>query len=303
MNSDQLSGLMALKAVAEKKNFTLGAEALGISPSAISQAIRQLEKRLGVTLLARTTRSTNLTEAGEKFLKEAGPAIDQILASMNNIGSYSEKPSGVLRLNLPHIVYPNILEPLIASFIKKYPDVTVELFFEDELSDIVAGGFDAGIRLTELTAKDMVAFKFFGPIRHVVVGTPKYLNKMGRPKTPKDLLNHNCLTFRFGKTSIYDRWEFEHRGKDSQVQVKGSIITNDTFMMLNACLNDQGLVYYIEEMIADNIKSKKLEVVLDQYACKGDGFYLYYPKRSQMLPKLRSFIDHIREEREKLKLK
>jgi DNA-binding transcriptional LysR family regulator len=303
MNSDQLSGLMALKAVAEKKSFSLGADVLGISPSAISQAIRQLEKRLGVTLLSRTTRSTSLTEAGERFLKDAGPAIDQILQSMNNIGSFAEKPSGVLRLNLPRVVYPNVLEPMIAGFTKKYPEVTVELFFEDELSDIVAGGFDAGIRLTELTAKDMVALKIFGPIRHVVVGTPKYFNKHGRPKNPKELLNHNCITFRFGRASIYDRWEFEHRGKESQVQVKGSIITNDTFMMLNACLNDLGLVYFIEEMIADKIKSKKLEVVLDQYACKGDGFYLYYPKRSQVLPKLRAFIDHIHNEREDMNIK
>lgn len=300
MNSDQLSGLMALKAVAEKQNFTMGAETLGISPSAISQAIRQLEKRLGVTLLSRTTRSTRLTEAGERFLQEAGPALDQILAAMDNVGTFAEKPSGTLRLNLPRIVYPNILEPMIISFTKKYPDITVELYFEDELSDIVSGGFDAGIRLTELTAKDMVAFKIFGPIKHVVVGSPKYLKKMGRPKHPKDLLAHNCITFRFGKTSIYDRWEFEHKGKESQVQVKGSIISNDSIAMLNAALNDVGLVYYIEEMIEDKIRSGKLEIVLEQYSCKGDGFYLYFPKRSQVLPKLRAFIEHVQIEMKKL---
>jgi DNA-binding transcriptional LysR family regulator len=301
MNSDQLNGLIALKAVAEKRNFTLGAEALGISPSAISQAIRQLEKRLGVTLLSRTTRSTNLTEAGEKFLKEAAPAIDQILMAMNNIGTYAEQPSGKLRINLPHVTYPNIFEPYVISFMKKYPEITVELYFEDELSDLVEGGFDAGIRLTELTAKDMVAIKLFGPIKHVAVASPKYLNRMGRPKHPKDLLNHNCLNFRFGKTNVYDRWEFEQKGKEFQVQVQGSMISNNTFTLLDAALNDIGIIYYIEEMIEAKLKSGKLEIVLEQFACKGDGFYLYFPKGSQVMPKLRAFIDHIQNEKRKLK--
>jgi DNA-binding transcriptional LysR family regulator len=300
MNSDQLNGLIALKAVAEKRNFTQGADALGISPSAISQAIRQLEKRLGVTLLSRTTRSTSLTEAGERFLKEASPAIDQILAAMNNVGTFAEKPSGKLRLNLPRVVYPDILEPLVTSFIKKYPEITVELYFEDELSDLVAGGFDAGIRLTELTAKDMVAFKIYGPIKHVVVASPKYLNKFGRPKHPKDLINHNCLNFRFGKASIYDRWEFEQKGKEFQVQVQGSMISNDTFSLLHASLNDLGLIYFIEEIIEDKLKSGKLEIVLEQYSCKGDGFYLYYPKGSQVMPKLRAFIEHVKNQKLKL---
>lgn len=294
MNKDQFDGLIALKAVADKKNFTLGAEVLGISPSAISQTIRQLEKRLGVTLLSRTTRSTNLTEAGEKFLKEASPAIDQLLLAMNNVSSSADKPSGKLRINLPRVAYPNILEPLVTSFIKKYPEITVELYFEDELSDLVEGGFDAGVRLTELTAKDMVAIKLFGPIKHVVVASPKYLNKMGRPKHPKELLNHNCLNFRFGKGSIYDGWEFENRGKEFQVQVQGSMIANDSSTLLNAALNDLGVIYYIEEMIEDKIKSGKLEMILEQYACKGDGFYLYYPKTSQVLPKLRAFIEHFK---------
>lgn len=293
MNSDQLNGLIALKAVAEKRNFTQGADSLGISPSAISQAIRQLEKRLGVTLLSRTTRSTSLTEAGERFLKEASPAIDQILAAMDNVGTFAKKPSGKLRLNLPRVVYPDILEPLVTSFAKKYPEITVELYFEDELSDLVAGGFDAGVRLTELTAKDMVALKIYGPIKHVVVASPKYLDKHGRPKHPKELIHHNCLNFRFGKASIYDRWEFQQKGKEFQVQVQGSMISNDTFALLNASLNDLGLVYFIEEVIEDKLKAGKLEVVLEQYACKGDGFYLYYPKGSQVMPKLRAFIDHI----------
>lgn len=295
MNSDQLNGLIALKAVAEKKNFTLGAEALGISPSAISQAIRSLEKRLGVALLSRTTRSTSLTEAGVRFFNEAGPAIDQIIAAMNNVGTYAKKPSGKLRINLPRVTYPDILEPIVESFIKKYPEITIELFFEDELSDLVEGGFDAGIRLTELTAKDMVAMKIFGPITHVVAGSPKYFNKVGRPKHPKELINHNCLNFRFGKASIYERWEFEHKGKEFQVQVQGSMISNDSVSLLKSAAKGIGVFYCIKEMIQDEIKTGKLEIVLEQYACKGDGFYLYFPKGSQVLPKLRVFIDHLKD--------
>ncbi len=295
MNSDQLNGLMALKAVAEKRNFTHGAELLGISPSAMSQAIKQLEKRMGVTFLSRTTRSTSLTEAGERFLKEAGPALNQLLAAIDNVKSYSNKPSGKLRINLPRVVYPNILEPLVTSFIKKYPEVSVELYFEDELSDLIEGGFDAGVRLTELTAKDMVAIKIFGPIKHVVVASPSYLDKMGRPKHPRELVDHNCLTFRFGKASIYDRWEFEHRNKEFRVQVKGSMISNESSALHRAAIDGMGMVYSIEEIIQAELKSKKLEKILEPYACKGDGFYLYFPSASQVLPKLRAFIDHVRE--------
>ncbi len=294
MNSDQLNGLMALKAVAERKSFTQGASLLGISPSAVSQAIRLLEKRMAVTLLSRTTRSTSLTEAGERFLKEAGPALDHLIAAVNNVGTYADKPSGKLRLNLPRVVYSKILEPLVTSFTQKYPDITVELYFEDELSDLVEGGFDAGVRLTELTAKDMVAVKIFGPITHIVAASPAYLKKVGRPKHPKDLVNHNCLAFRFGKASIYDRWEFEEKGKEFQVQVKGSIISNDSFALVNAAINNLGVIYHIDEILQDEIKSGKLEIILRQYACKGDGFYLYFPKASQVMPKLRAFIDHVR---------
>lgn len=295
MNNEQFNGLIALKTVAEYRNFSTAAKSLGISPSAISQCIRNLEKRLGVALLSRTTRSTGLTEAGEKFLREAGPAIEQIITAMNHVGVFAERPSGVLRLNLPRIVYPNILEPIITSFTKAYPEITTELFFQDDLSDLVEGRFDAGIRLTELTAKDMVGVKIFGPIRHVVVGSPKYLDKVGRPKHPKDLLAHNCITFRFGTSGIYNQWEFEEKGREFQVQVKGSLITNDPFIMRNAALNGIGLTYYIEEMIERELAYGKLEIVLDQYSTKGDGFYLYYPKASQVLPKLRVFIDHMKE--------
>lgn len=294
--TDQLDGLLALKIVADKRNFTAAAETLGISPSAVSQTIKQLEHKLGVALLSRTTRSTSLTEAGSRFLNQAGPALDQILAALEDVGTFAEKPSGLLRINLPRVLYPTYLAPMISSFNKKYPDITVELYFEDQQSDVVEQGFDAGIRLSDILAKDMVALKLFGPVRFVTAGSPKYFSKMGRPKTPQDLLSHNCLRVRMG-TTLYDHWEFEQKGKEFQVQVKGPLILNDSLLAKDASVGGGGIIYTTEDSIRNQIESGKLEIVLSQYSCTSTGFYLYYPKRSQVLPKLRAFIDHLKHEK------
>ena len=184
---------------------------------------------------------------------------------------------------------------LIASFRKKYPEVSVELYFQDEETDMVAQGFDAGIRLSDTLARDMVAIKLFGPVRFVTSGAPKYLNKAGRPKHPRDLLAHNCLRIRFGNSNMYDRWEYVEKGNEFSVHVNGTIIMNDVFMLVNAAVDGEGLIYTAEDSIRDKLKSGKLEAVLKPYAATSTGFYLYYPRRSQVLPKLRAFIDHIRE--------
>lgn len=301
IRSDQLDGLMALKCVAEKRSFTAAATALGVSPSAVSQAIKQLESRLGIALLSRTTRSTSLTEAGEQFFEQAAPAIDQILNALSAVGSYAEKPSGLLRLNLPRALYPMYLAPIVSSFIERYPEVSVELFFEDAASDMVEQSFDAGIRLSDILAKDMVVKKLFGPIRFVVAGSPKYFKKHGRPTNPKDLLAHNCILIRLGRERLYNRWEFENKSGEFQVQVKGSLIFNDSTLMRQAAMNGDGLIYANEDSLKDLVAEKKLEVVLHQYAASSTGFYLYYPKRSQVMPKLRAFIDHITEYQKKSK--
>ena len=230
-----------------------------------------------------------------RFLNQAGPALDQILAALEDVGTYAGKPSGLLRLNLLRQIYPCYVAPLIASFIKKYPEVTVELFFEDQTTDIVEKSFDAGIRLSDILAKDVVAIKLSGSVRFVTAGSPEYFDKMGRPIHPKDLLSHNCIRVRLG-TGLYDRWEYEYKGKEFQVQVKGSLILNDALLMLDAALDGAGIVYTTEAAIRDKVRSGKLEVVLDQFTCTSTGFYLYFPKRSQVLPKLRAFIEHIKSE-------
>jgi len=295
MNQNALDGLLALRLVAEKRNFTAAAAELDISPPAISKIIKLLERRLGVALLSRTTRSTSLTEAGERFLNQAGPAVDQILAAIKDLGTYASKPSGLLRLNLPLFSYSSYLAPRIESFLMRYPEVSVELFFEDAATDVVEKGFDAGIRDSDILAKDMVAIKLFGPIRFVIVGAPKYFKRKGRPKHPEELLSHDCIRVRVDAGWIYDRWEFEQKGKAFQVQVKGSLLLNDATLALNAACDGLGLMYVTEDIAKEKISSGKLEIVLKQYAPSSDGYYLYYPRRSQVQPKLRAFIEHLQK--------
>jgi DNA-binding transcriptional LysR family regulator len=295
MDKDQLHGLLAFSLVAQKRNFTSAAQTLSVSPSAISKMIRQLEAKLGVTLLTRTTRATSLTEAGERFLSQTAPALGTILAAMKEIGSFAEKPAGRLRLNAPQMIYPNYLKSIVASFVEKYPDVTVEIFFENAATNIFERGFDAGIRLSDILAKDMVAIKLFGPVRFVVAAAPEYLNRFGRPEHPKDLLSHDCLCVGSGNR-IYDRWEFEGAGKELEVQVKGPLIMNDSMHALAAALDGLGLVYSSEDAISDKVADGRLELVLEPYASNSAGFYLYFPERSQVHPKLRAFIEHVREQ-------
>ena len=296
MELDKLNGLLALKAVAEKRNFTVAATQFGVSPSAISQTIKQLEKRLGVTLLARTTRSTSLTQAGEQFLNQAGPALDQILAAMESVRSFADKPLGLLRLNMPKLAYVSYLAPLVTSFLKRYPDVSLELTFDDKQTDVIGKGFDAGVRLSDILAKDVTAFKIAGPVKFIVVASPSYLKHAGYPKHPRDLLNHRCICPALD-TGPYEWWDFEEKGKDFTVHVKPAVIINDLEIMLDAAADGLGIAYATEDGVRERIQKGKLEVLLPQYAATSTGFFLYYPKLSQAMPKLRAFVEHIKSAR------
>ena len=295
----RLNGLLALKLVAEKRSFAAAAPELGISAPAMSQLIKHLETKLGVVLLTRTTRAVTPTAAGERFLKEAGPAIDTILNVLDSLSSEAEKPSGLLRLNVLKLAYPLHIEPLIASFSKKYPDVSVECYLDDAPSDVVQEGFDAGVRLSDILAKDMVAIKLFGPVKFITVASPKYLAKMGRPMHPRDLHTHRCIVGRSGASRLYDRWEFEQKSGDFEVHVKASLITNDPLLMVNCAVNGLGVMYATEELVREKLKSGKLEAILSQFATSSAGYYLYYPSRSQVQPKLRAFIEHVRSHEKK----
>jgi len=213
---------------------------------------------------------------------------------MRDAGTFAEQPTGRLRLNVPQMVYPHFLKPVVASFLKKYPDVTVELCFQNAATDIFERGFDAGIRVSDILAKDMVALRLFGPLRYVVVGSPKYLDKVGRPEHPRDLLSQNCIRVGVGDR-IYDRWEFESERKAFEVQVKGSLIMNDSLLAMGAALDDLGLIYSTEDAIINNVEAGDLEIVLGQYAPTSTGWFLYFPQRSQVHPKLRAFIEHVKQ--------
>jgi DNA-binding transcriptional LysR family regulator len=293
MDKNDLDGLLTLKLVAEHRSFASAAEVLGISPSAVSQIVKQLEHRLRVPLLTRTTRSVNLTDEGSQFLQHAGPAIEQVLAALENVGTLSKKPSGLLRLNLPRFVFTS-LTPLLSGFLRAHPDISVELFLEDSQTDVVEKGFDAGIRVSDILAKDMVAIKLRGPIRFVTVASPAYLKRAGIPKHPRDLLQHNCLRGKVGDWT-YEKWEFEQKGNQFQVHVKGSLIFNDSFAMLHAAKEGLGVAYIEEEAAREEIDEGELEVILDSFAATSTGYYLYYPKVSQVQPKLRAFINYVKD--------
>lgn len=295
MQMDQLNGLLALKAVSEARNFTAAAKTFDVSASAISQTIKQLEKRLGVALLARTTRSTSLTQAGEQFLREAGPALDQILHAIAHVGSFANKPSGLLRLNMPKLVYVCYLAPIVASFLKKYPEVSIELCFDDRLVDVVSKGYDAGIRLSDILANDVTVYRLAGPVEFVTAASTSYLKKGGRPKHPGEFLNHSCICPLL-EAGPYDRWEFEEDGREFSVQVKPAITMNDSVLMLEAAAEGLGVVYTTKDAAKDYVGRGKLEVLLPQYAAVSTGFFLYYSKPSHALPKLRAFIDHVKRE-------
>jgi DNA-binding transcriptional LysR family regulator len=296
MKTDALQGLQTIKLVAEHGNFSAAAAALGVSPSAISQTVRQTEERLGVALFNRTTRSVSLTEAGSRLLEKIGPAIEEIVA-VDEAADSSGSPSGLLRVNLPKMIYRHSVKPLVEGFMARYPDVSVELFFENMPMDIVSGGFDAGVRASEILASDMIAVKLFGPVRYLVVGAPRYLDEHGRPSHPRELTAHNCLCGRIGR-SLYDHWEFESSEGGFQVRVKGSLILNDAELTLDAATEGAGLAYVTDEAVRERVRSGALEVVLEDFACSTEGFYLYYPARSNNQPKLRAFVEHILEHRQ-----
>lgn len=298
MKKDQFDGLIALKLVAEKRSFTAAANELNVSPAAVSKMISNLEDKMGVTLVTRTTRTVNLSEAGRIFLEQAGPAMNQIINAQENAISFGKSPSGVLRINMPAILYPYYLRPYIDSFLKKYPDVSVDIFADDQASDVFEHGFDAGVRTDDILAKDLVALKLFGPIQFVTAASPEYLKKNGTPKHPKELLNHNCVRHRFGTgTNLYDKWEFEEDGTEFRVNIKGNLILNNSFNIREAAIHGAGVIYTELGNIEKDIKEGKLKQILNAFVVESSGYYLYYPHKQHVSPALRAFINHFKEEK------
>jgi DNA-binding transcriptional LysR family regulator len=294
---NQLDGVEAFLRVAERRSFRAAADDLGLSPSAISQTVRALEARIGVPLLTRTTRSVGLTEAGERFLEQARPAFAGLTAAFEAARSFGERPAGLLRLNVPRAAIPFLLEPVVEGFSAAYPEVEVEICGEDELIDLVERGFDAGIRMGDFLEADMIGIRLTPPFRLVVAGSPDYFARHGRPRVPADLRDHRCIRSRAPTTGAIFRWHFDVAGQPVEIAVQGPLIVNDIDVSKAAALRGVGLAFLAEPVIAEALADGRLELVLEDHVAWSPGAYLYYPSRTQMLPKLRAFVDFIREHR------
>jgi DNA-binding transcriptional LysR family regulator len=288
-----LDGVEAFLSVAQHRSFRKAAAELGVTPSAISQAVRALESRVGAALFIRTTRSVGLTEAGERFLSRAKPAFEELVAASEVARGLGQRPAGLLRLSVPRAVVPHLLESLIASFCQAYPEVEVEIAANADLVDIAAKGFDAGIRLGQFIEADMIAVRLTPSQPLTVVGSPDYLRRLQRPELINDLRRHACLRMRRSNGSIAP-WSFVNGNEAVEVIVSGPFIANDVPTILGAAVEGVGLAQVPEPIAANLVTAGKLVHVLERFAPMVPGVFLYYPGRAQMMPKLRAFIDHVK---------
>lgn len=287
-----LDGVEAFLSVAHHRSFRKAAAELGVTASAISQAVRTLEGRVKAVLFLRTTRSVGLTEAGERFLLRAKPAFEELIAASDVARDLGQRPSGLLRLSVPRAVVPLMLEPLIASFCQAYPEVEVEIVASEKLIDIVADGFDAGVRLGQLIAADMITVRLSQSFPLVVIGSPGYLSRRGKPRRIDDLRQHSCLRMRRSNGSIAP-WSFIDGNKPIEAVVSGPLIVSDFPTLLGAAIQGMGLAQMPKPIAAGALKTGKLMPVLAPFEPTSPGIFLYYPNR-QMMPKLRAFIDHVK---------
>jgi DNA-binding transcriptional LysR family regulator len=288
-----LDGVEAFLSVAQHRSFRKAAAELAVTPSAISQAVRTLEARVGAALFIRTTRSVGLTEAGERFLARAKPAFEELIAASQAARGLGQRPSGLLRLSVPRAIVPILLERLVASFCEAYPDVEVEIATSEELVDLASGGFDAGIRLGQFIAADMVAVRLTQPFRMVIVASPAYLARRGRPERPEDLRDHACVRFRRSSGALA-HWSFNQGNRAIEASVSGPLIAHDFPTMLGAAVQGLGLAQLPEPVTAAHVAAGKLVRVLEPFAPMAPGLFLYHPGKRQVLPKLRAFIDHVK---------
>ena len=292
---DELTVLAAFAVVADERSFTRAAARLGVSRSAISHAIRLLEERVGLRLLARTTRTVAPTEAGARLLTQLRPALNDIQAALTEVGQLRAKPAGTIRLIAPPVAVAAVVSPKLADFGRSYPEVVLEITAEDNYGrDLVAGNFDAGIHLGEFLQRDMVAVRVTADQRAAIVAAPGYFGSHPKPKEPRDLTAHRCLRYRMGASGSVYRWEFEKRGKPVTVSVSGPLIFNDVDLMLRATLDGVGLAFVLEDQVIDHLASGRLVRVLEDWCPPFDGFFLYYPSRRHQSPALQALVETLR---------
>jgi DNA-binding transcriptional LysR family regulator len=294
MQRGHLDDLVAFLAVARERSFTKAAAKLGVSQSALSHTIRALETRLGVRLLSRTTRSVAPTEAGERLLRTLGPRFEEIDAELKALGELREKPTGTIRITATEYALDTLLWPKLTQFLRKYPDIKLEVFLENGLTDIVAQRFDAGVRAGEQVAKDMIAVQIGPEMRFAVVGAPSYFRKLPEPKKPQDLISHNCINLRLTTLGGLYAWEFKKDNRELRVRVEGQLTFNNTAQMLTAALAGFGLAYVPENLARPHIAKGQLKRVLADWCPSYAGYHLYYPSRRQSSAAFALFVDALR---------
>jgi len=293
MMQNGLGILAAFLATAEERSFTKAAKRLGVSPSAMSHAIRGLEETLGVRLLSRTTRSVAPTGAGEQFLARLRPALADVEDALEQLSGLRDKPAGRVRLLIPRLAGTTVVGPKLAQFTRDYPDVVLDITADDSRLDIVAGGFDAGIHFGEYIQKDMIAVRVSRDHRAAIVGSPAYFKSHPRPKNPHDLLRHKCINFRHGSAGVY-RWEFDKGKKSLSVAVNGPLIVDDVETLVRAAMDGVGLAFVSDERVAPHLASGELIRVLEDWCQPFPGFFLYYPSRRQQPAALAALIKTLR---------
>jgi DNA-binding transcriptional LysR family regulator len=291
-----LDGVETFLAVAKHRSFRRASAALGVTPSAVSQGVRALEARIGAALLTRTTRSVGLTEAGQRFFDRADPAFDELVAAGETARDLGQRPTGLLRLSVPPAVVPLLLEPVIASFCQAYPDIELEIAASGGLVDLTENGFDAGIRLGQFIAPDMVAVRLTPGFPFVVVGSPDYLRRSKRPEGVEDLKGHACLRMRRSDGSIAP-WSFLDGNRTIEAIVSGPLIAHDYPTLLGAAIRGVGLAQAPRPLAGAPVADGRLQTLLTPFAVTTPGVFLYYPGRRQILPKLRAFIEHVKKRR------
>jgi len=295
MDRTLLAHLPIVLEVNRRRGFAAAAQALGMSASAVSHAVQSVESRLGEALFARTTRSVRLTEAGERFVAALTPALDEIATAVDQIGAARGRVAGTLRLNAPRIALPMVVTPVLEVLAQRHPELTVEVTADDGLADIVAEGFDAGIRLGHTVAQDMVAVRLTPPLKAIMVAAPPYLARRGEPAVLADLAAHNCIGYRLVTAgAVYD-WDLRDRGRPVALAVQGTVRVTDSLHAKDLALRGVGIAYLFEPLVREELRLGTLRQLLPPSAFEEPGLFLYFPRRGARAAKLRAFIDTARD--------
>ncbi|PCF97625.1 LysR family transcriptional regulator [Vreelandella nigrificans] len=294
MSRENFNDLHTFLMVADKGSFTRAAAELGVTQSALSHTIRGLEKRVGIRLLTRTTRSLSPTEAGQRLINSLTPCFESIQEGISSLSELRDKPAGSLRISSSSHAADTILIPKLESFLREYPDINVEIDTDNGFSDIVTGRFDAGVRLGEAVAQDMIATRIGPDMRMVAVATPDYFSRYSKPEIPNDLIHHNCIGMRqISQGGLY-AWEFENEGRELNVHINGQLTLNNSQQLLKAVLSGMGLAFIPEDMVKNHIAEGRLIQVLKDWCPSFPGFHLYYPNRRQASRAFSLLVDRLR---------